>query len=96
MLLRLDTIPTIENLNHHAEAIVQRLASLLQYGAFAEPDPRRKGFYDVSDGTRVFFIHISPVSGKVLLLASWESVPAARPAARRAFAGAYDCSACPA
>ena len=78
MLLRLNEKPVVENLRNYPLTLVQRLADLLAAGVPAEPDPRRKAFYDVLDGDRVFFIHISPVSGKVLLLATWlaEKVPA--------------------
>ncbi|HKS95607.1 MAG TPA: hypothetical protein VJV74_05670 [Terriglobia bacterium] len=69
---------TIENLRHYPSDVVEKLRGLLVAGVNARPDPRRKGFYDVEDGARVFFIHISPVSGNVMLLATWcEEAPAA-------------------
>jgi hypothetical protein len=71
MLIRLNDKPVIDNLRHYPREIVDRLAMLLCEGAVADADPRRKGFYDVSDGGRSFFIHISPVTGHVWLLASW-------------------------
>lgn len=71
MLLQFNQTPIIDNLGHCPEHIVNRLEALLHDGAAARPDPRRKGFYDVADGERVFFIHVSPVSGKVWLLATW-------------------------
>jgi hypothetical protein len=80
MLIRLNHKPVIDNLRNYPRDIVDRLAAALRDGAVAEADPRRKGFYDVSDGDRSFFIHISPVSGHVWLLASWLACPAAPPA----------------
>jgi hypothetical protein len=79
VLLRLKERPIIENRRNYPGNLAERLADLLVHGAVAEPDSRRNAFYDVTDGDRVFFIHISPVSGKVLLLATWhaESLPAA-------------------
>ena len=71
MILRLSHLPAIDNLRHYPREVVERLKSALKNGAPAKADPRRKGFYDVTDGERVFFIHISPVSGNVWLLASW-------------------------
>lgn len=71
MLLQFSQTPIIDNLRNYPEHLVARLRALLRDGAAARPDPRRKGFYDVADGERVFFIHVSPVSGKVWLLASW-------------------------
>jgi len=93
MLIRLDHKPAIDNIHKYPQSIVDRLAVLLSAGAVAEADARRKGFYDVSDGDRVFFIHISPVSGKVFLLASWRVQQVAPLVARAASAGAFECSA---
>jgi len=81
MLLRLSHSPAIDNLRHYSSEIVEQLSFALSNGARAQADPRRKGFYDVTDGERVFFIHISPVSGKVWLLASWLEEPASQLAA---------------
>jgi hypothetical protein len=44
---------------------------LLASGAPAHPDPHRVGFYEVQNHSQVFYIHVSPVNGKVLLLATW-------------------------
>jgi len=76
MLLQFSETPNIDNLREYPQHLVARLSALLRDGAVARPDPRRKGFYDVADGERVFFIHISPVSGKVWLLATWAAEPA--------------------
>lgn len=86
MLLRLKERPVVENLRNYSPNLVQRLADLLVAGAVAEPDPRRKAFYDVADGDRVFFIHISPVSGRVWLLATWQADTVTAPAALHAAA----------
>jgi len=81
MVLRLSQQPDIDNLRNHPQEIVDSLRQLLAAGAPALPDPRRKDFYELGDGSRVFYIHISPLNGKVLLLATWqkdeESVAAA-------------------
>jgi hypothetical protein len=61
----------VENLRNYSGDVVDKLRGLLLAGADADLDPQRRGFYDVYNGTRVFFIHISPVSGNVMLLASW-------------------------
>ncbi len=71
MVLRLDQQPSIENLRNHPAAVVDQLRQLLAAGVQAHPDPRRKDFYELENGSRVFYIHISPVNGKVLLLATW-------------------------
>jgi hypothetical protein len=71
MTLRVNGDRKIENLRMYHPEIVDQLRALLATGARATPDPRRPNFYDVYDGRRVFFIHISPVSGTVMLLATW-------------------------
>jgi hypothetical protein len=93
MLIRLNFRPAIDNIHHYPQNIVERLATLLTEGAVAAADTRRKGFYDVTDGDRAFFIHISPVSGKVFLLASWQVQQVAPLVARAASTGAFQCSA---
>jgi hypothetical protein len=93
MLIRLNHRPAIDNIHHHPQGTVERLAALLTDGAVAEPDAHRKGFYDVRDGDRVFFIHISPVSGKVFLLATWRVQTELPLVARAASARAFECSA---
>ncbi len=77
MIIRLNQDANIEDLcNHPAEALEQ-LRMVLAEGAQARVDLRRRHFYEVEDGSRVFYIHICP-NGKVLLLAIWGKVgPAA-------------------
>lgn len=72
MVLRLDQELTIENTRRHPAEEVEKLRGLLEAGAQVVPDPHRAHFYEVENGTRVFYFHISPVTGHVLLLASWE------------------------
>lgn len=71
MALRLNQQPNIEDLRHHGPEAVEKLRQLLASGAPAKPDPRRSDFYELEDGNKVFYIHISPVNGKILLLATW-------------------------
>ena len=71
MRLRLCGDRKIENLRGYQHEIVAELRALLATGAQATPDPQRPGFFDVCGGNRVFFIHVSPVSGTVMLLATW-------------------------
>ncbi len=71
MVLRLNHSPEIEDLRKHPSETVDKLRELLASGAPARPDPRRAGFYEVENHSQVFYIHISPVNGKVLLLATW-------------------------
>jgi len=70
MRLRLEATPVIDNLQKYPAGTVEKLRGLLTAGAEARPDPHRKNFYDVENGSEMFYIHIAP-SGKVLLLAKW-------------------------
>ncbi len=71
MLLYANGNPVIEDLGKHSSELIECLRQLLVTGAEAQPDPRRAQFYDVHNCTRTYFIHISPVSGKVMLIATW-------------------------
>jgi hypothetical protein len=71
MVLRLNEGPTIENLGKDTTETVETLRALLAAGAAAHADPHRADFYEIEDAERVYYIHISPVNGHVLLLGSW-------------------------
>jgi hypothetical protein len=70
MILKMSGPLRIDNLRHYPAETVDRLRCLLLAGASASPDPHRKGFYDLEDGDRAFYIHQSR-TGTVLLLAIW-------------------------
>ena len=72
MILRMEQQPSIDNLRNYPAEAVDQLGKLLVEGASAREDPRRKNFYDVEHADRTFFIHVSPSSGRVMLLATWE------------------------
>jgi len=71
MVLRMNQQLEIEDLRNHSVETVERLRHLLASGAPAQPDPNRKNFYEVSNCSQVFYIHITPSNGKVWLLATW-------------------------
>ena len=68
----------IEDIGNHPAKAVSDLRCLLAGGASKVADPKRRGFYEVESDSLVYYIHVSPVTGKILLLATWqnESVPA--------------------
>lgn len=70
MTLRLNGNTRIDNLRDYPAEVVEKLRGLLADGAKAYPDPHRKNFYDLENGSRMFYIHVSP-SGNVWLLATW-------------------------
>lgn len=56
--------------NHPAETVLA-LRDILSSGATIIPDSKRRGFYEVRSDALVYYIHVSPVSGNILLLATW-------------------------
>jgi hypothetical protein len=71
VLLRMDRLAEVDNLQNYSAEIIEELKQLLLSGGSALPDPERKGFYDLKNLERTFFIHISSITGRVLLLATW-------------------------
>ena len=71
MVLRLDKNIRIEDLGHHPTEGIEKLQALLAAGAVAHEDPHRDSFYEIESNGRVYYICVSPVTGKVLLLGTW-------------------------
>jgi hypothetical protein len=68
----------IEDLRNHSQEMITRLRDVLARGANVIPDPKRPGFYEIKLRGQLYFIYISPNTGKVLLIAGSshdESVP---------------------
>jgi hypothetical protein len=63
----------IEDLRDHPRELIAELCDLLASGAPAIPDPKHPELYEIRDEAQVFYVHISPVTGKVLLVATWPS-----------------------
>lgn len=61
----------IENLRNHPAEAVNVVRDLLLGGAELTPDPKRAGFYELCHDSTVYYIHVSPVTGKIILLATW-------------------------
>lgn len=68
----------IEDLRNHPARAVNVLRDLLSSGANLLPDPKRAGFYELHGESTAYYIHISPVTGKIILLATWP-IRASRP-----------------
>ena len=78
MVANVSSKTQIEDLGNHPTETVDALRSLLTSGASTIADPKRNGFYELESDSVVYYIHVSPVTGKVLLLATWQNqaVPA--------------------
>ena len=76
MVLQITELAKIENPREYAAHEVNDLRLLLLAGGQAKSDPRRKHFYNLADEKNTYYIHISPISGNVILLAKWLRDPA--------------------
>jgi hypothetical protein len=71
MFLQMKQLAGVDNLRNYPAENIRELEELLLSGGPASPDPKRKGFYDVETRERTFFIQISSMTGRVVLLATW-------------------------
>jgi hypothetical protein len=71
MFLRMERLPGIDNLRNYPAENIKELEELLLSGVSALPDPKRKNFYDLETDERTYFIQISSITGRVVLLATW-------------------------
>ena len=61
----------IENPRDYEPGAVEQLRELLASGNPAQRDPHREDFYEIEGCNETYYIHISPISGNVVLLAKW-------------------------
>ena len=83
MFMGLERDHPIEDLRGHSAETLAALQKLLASEARVSPDPKRPGFYEVESDSLTYYIHVSPASGKILLLATWPN-EGTRPAASQA------------
>jgi hypothetical protein len=75
MLLRMQEGTRIENPREYVAHAVDHLRHLLTAGGSAERDPHRENFYQLEDDKSTYYIHISPITGNIVLLAKWLRQP---------------------
>jgi hypothetical protein len=71
MEIQLKEGANIENPREYAAHAVEQLRQLLVAGKPAQADPRRQNFYEIENGDEKYYIHVSPITGNVVLLARW-------------------------
>ena len=71
MVIQIREGAKIENPRNYEPHEVEQLRHLLRAGNPAQPDPRRENFYELEGKGETFYIHISPISGEVVLVAKW-------------------------
>lgn len=65
----------IENPRKYEPGAVEHLRHLLKVGIPAQRDPHRANFYEIESNEETYYIHVSPISGNVVLLAKWLRQP---------------------
>jgi hypothetical protein len=66
----------IQDLGNHPALMVINLGILLAGEVNVTPDPKRKGFYEFEADSIVYYLHLSPVTGTIFFLATWERTSA--------------------
>jgi hypothetical protein len=61
----------IENPRAYANQVVEGLRELLAAESHVQSDPNREHFYQLEDDKNAYYIHVSPITGNVILLAKW-------------------------
>lgn len=65
------TVAAIENPRGYETIVVDHLQHLLRSGAPAQRDPQRENFYEIDGDEGTYYVHVSPITGNVVLLARW-------------------------
>jgi hypothetical protein len=71
MMIRVKEGATIENPRGYEPREVEHLRHLLEVGGPAQRDPHREHFYEIEGHSETYYVHLSPISGNVVLLAKW-------------------------
>jgi hypothetical protein len=74
-MMRIKEGARIENPREYEYGAVENLRLLLEVGSAAQRDPHRENFYEIEGNSETYYIHVSPVSGNVVLLAKWLRQP---------------------
>ena len=61
----------IENPRDYPQSSVDRLGHLLRHGRNRVRDPRRHSCYELEGNDEVYYFHVSPFSGDIVLIAMW-------------------------
>lgn len=70
-MIQVKTGAQIENPREYERGAVEHLRHLLALGSLVQRDPKRENFFEIESNRETYYIHISPVSGNVVLLARW-------------------------
>ena len=65
----------LDNPRDYRASAIDELRQLLEAKCPARCDARRKNFYEIEGRGETYYIHVSPLSGNVTLLAIWVRQP---------------------
>jgi hypothetical protein len=71
MVLQIASGSRIENPRQYDTHALEELRNLLTAGVKAQRDPIREFFYELEGIMDTYYIHVSPITGNVVLLARW-------------------------
>jgi hypothetical protein len=71
MVIQIKEGASIENPRNYEPHEVEQLRHLLTAGSTVQADPRREHFYELEGKGETFYIHLSPISRKIVLVAKW-------------------------
>jgi hypothetical protein len=66
----------IEDLGQHSSEALRGLRACLAAQPKLVRDPKRGNLFELQGCSQVYYIHVSPISGKISLLATWPGEPA--------------------
>lgn len=75
MMIQVKGGARIENPRKYEPREIEHLRLLLETGSRAQPDLHRQNFYEIEDQGDLYYFHISPITGTVVLLAKWIRQP---------------------
>ncbi len=82
MRMNFGEILKIEDLGKHSAVTVIRLGIVLAGTVNVTPDPKRENFYDVEAGSSVYYIYVSPITGRISLIAALKNMAQRMPQPR--------------
>lgn len=71
----------IQDPRQHPAEVLESMRQALASGAPAIPEARRPGFFEIYADDHVFYVHLSPLSRRITLLARWSCEPELEPVA---------------
>ena len=89
MRMNFGEVLDIEDLGKHSAGTVIRLGIVLAGAANVTPDPKRKNFYEVNDGSSTYYIYVSPLTATISLIAAWKNGTQQMPQLHFCTAAAY-------